>query len=194
MQIIDDVNSRIPNMVKSETMVNWINQTQKRLFRRYEILSKEVIPTIEDQKVYDLPDDCSPEQITKVEVEGEEHYYYNLKDIPYYRILPSNRIELSSAPEADGLELAIIYNRKPADVKNSEDVPGLPEDYHEILVLDLCIRVAKVQQDSVLANAFFNDYEDVLGDMMIANYDREPEYPVTRDVMKKPRSGGFGIV
>ena len=151
------------------------------LYEKYFITSASQ-NTVEDQELYDLPQDSNsrPEvkRITRVEISYDgtnwnRAKYTNRNDIsrtedntgvshtqgyPYY-FLEGNTLGFDPIPDADGTnKIKIWYIERQADLSAASDKPNIPDDYHRLIVYGAAADLKKRDDDFGAAQNYENDY------------------------------------
>jgi hypothetical protein len=154
--ILDDIDLLAPNAFSAEQKVNWVNQTQRQLYRDYPIWNTVFrFPVKEGKADYLMPSDCLQDRIEGLFIGDYEFIYSAPKERPSYRTytITDGRIMVHPVP-GEEKEARLYYEPSIKDLSagNLEGVPSFPEDYHELLVLGGAYRSAQRMQDFKLAS------------------------------------------
>lgn len=172
-EILDDADLRCPNSLTTAQKVNWVQQLQNRLYRKYNVPDVvEKFSTAPNVYFYPLPSDCDDSQIRLITVDGVEYDHRELQDDedgdPYWTVV-QGQLFLSSV-DATLAKSVMIYYAPKFEVVSATDTattiglteePTFPKDYHELLVIGLAVKVAKSQKDVALANNYQNDFDEL---------------------------------
>lgn len=149
-EILDAVDSYIPNALHNPLKIGFINQIQRQLYRDYPV-PEATYRFVTDgfNQLIVLPSDCAEDRITKVVMDEE--------DLPYIPLADSDQVSETEEfwtivdgvmlinPSGTADRIAYVYYR-PRAFELSEDnlgeAPTFPEDFHELLVFGCAKRVA----------------------------------------------------
>lgn len=170
----------------SSVIDNFINDTQRDIFNEYELPFQEKIfqGTIPSgSTMFQSPSDLAQLQSqTMTDVPGFSQYKMKWRD--FFAANPDNANQTPGAPSAWTLyannfvfdkptdkdyTFTLFYIRKPKLLQGDTDVPEIPEDFAELLVLGAYIRVLKRNEDFDQAAYIQNDYDRLL-DLLVARY------------------------
>lgn len=189
-ELISDIDERVPNLTSLSRKIDWMNKVQNQLHRLVPNQSTLEIVSVANVSHYNLSEGCNLKNILSVVV-GNKHYpykrYYSSGMGAYCYAAPDNKLGIFPTPEQTDIPITIIYNKPPTPLSDQDlsYIPDLLEDYHELLVYGVIIRIAKVNEDVDLANAYTADFEELLMEMRLQSLDEYPAYPSTEDVMKR---------
>lgn len=164
--ILDDIDSEVPNTFTTKQKLRWINDVQRRLYRRFTLPDRvDRFQTTAGVAFYPLPENCPQDRITAITV-GNIPYRYKgggeRATCQFYTFV-QGQIMLYPTPDAmaDGL---IYFAPSPKDLDENvlTDIPEFPEDYHRLLVLGAAIECAKRLPDVTMANNLTTDYEELI--------------------------------
>ncbi len=186
--VLEDADQRVASSFNPAMKIRWLNHVVGYLWREIELPKQAIIETVAGEALYPLPSDCVPNKIRIIKVDGYEvpfKYPEEHKRTPYYIMdWATNSIVFFPVPQVGGRDIEIEYSAQPERVTQYEDILPIPLDYEEILVVGLCERIAKAQEDPALANAYVSDFADLLWSIKTHLMNQDPEYPHTRDVLK----------
>jgi len=165
---------------------NFINDTQRDIFNEYELPFQEKIfqGTIPGgSTMFQSPTDLAQLQSqTMVDVPGFSNYKMKWRD--FFQTYPDNVNSTPGAPSSWTLYannfifdkptdkdyvFTMFYIRKAKLLEGDTDVPEVPEDFAELLVLGAYIRVLKRNEDFDQAAFVQTDYDRLL-DLLVARY------------------------
>ncbi len=151
-EILLDANLLVPNSISENDKVRWLNELQGQLYRDFAFPNVSSTFTAEAGiNLYTLPEDCSRERITSVIV-GENSYEYRTVDqdiTDYCWTIIEEKLFIHPSPKQN--EVAFLNYRprpKVMDISMQEEKPDFPEDFHEVLVYGIAVRIARSQQDT----------------------------------------------
>lgn len=168
----------------------FINDTQRDIFNQYELSFQEKIfggKLPSTSTMFALPEDLSQLQSAVVtdpsnavhDIMGQ---YVDFRTFNRMHPKPTSReagaIEhwtlysgniILSRPTDIEYELTVFYTKKPTKLELPTDVPEIPEEFSELLVLGAYIRCLERNEDFDLAAYMKSDYNNML-DMLVAKY------------------------
>ncbi|MFT9498245.1 hypothetical protein [Anaerosolibacter sp.] len=196
-ELLDDIDGRFSNPFTQAQKINWINITQREIFR--EMALKEILQfnTIADQALYDLKtlsgNNLEFEMIESVTLDNKKYAPKFINDeavyYSYYKVL-DNYIGFYPVPKKSDLIVNIYYEKRPETLSSSNltKTPDLREDYLEILKYGVFVIMAKALKDVALANNYVGEYNDMMKKIKQEKYEKMSKYPQTQDVMNKARN------
>jgi len=165
---------------------NFINDAQRDIFNEYELPFQEKIfqgTVPAGSTMFQSPSDLAQLQSqTMADVPGFSNSKMKWRD--FFQAFPDNMNQTPGAPSAWTLyaqniifdkptdqdyTFTLFYIRKPKLLSGDTDVPEIPEDFAELLVLGAYIRVLKRNEDFDQAAYVQNDYDRQL-DLLVARY------------------------
>lgn len=165
-EILDDIDTEVPNAFTNTQKVRWINDTQKRIYRRFNLPDKvDKFPTTIGIQFYPLPVNCPQDRINSVAVDNVTYDYKGGEEeatAQFYTFV-SGQIMLYPTPDKV-VDVLIYHSPRPKDMSetNLTDIPEVPEDYHRLLVLGCAIECAKRIHDVAMANNLTSDFNELL--------------------------------
>lgn len=164
-EILLDANLLVPNTLDDKLKVGWLNNIQSQLYRDFAFpnTSKAFIAET-GINLYPLPSDCSRERITSVIVDEVEYLYrtidQNLVDSCW--TITDKNLFIYPTPNRD---VPAFLNYRPSPQKMRIDMqdekPDFPEDFHEVLVYGVAVRIARAQQDSARAAELKMTFDEI---------------------------------
>lgn len=168
----------------------FINDTQRDIFNQYELSFQEKIfagTLPSTSTMFSLPDDLIQLQSAVITTPDED-----VKDImnkyidfrTFNKLFPKPSVNeagdimawtlysgnmLLSRPTDENYELTVFYTKKPATLALANDVPDIPEEFSELLVLGAYIRCLERNEDFDLAMFVKVEYNNML-DMLVSKY------------------------
>ncbi len=174
-----------PNIVD-----RFINDTQRDIFNQYELSFQEKIfagTLPSTSTMFALPDDL--QQLQSAVVTDPDNNLQNIMGkymdfrsfnhaYPKPTIATAGGIEawslysgnmLLSRPTDITYELTVFYTKKPEKLELPTDVPEIPEEFGELLVLGAYVRCLERNEDFDLAAYVKTEYNNML-DMLVSKY------------------------
>ncbi|HIE12971.1 MAG TPA: hypothetical protein EYP63_06055 [Desulfotomaculum sp.] len=144
--ILNDIDTRVKNSISTAQKVKWINQSQRKFYQDFPLPETVyMFTTANGVALYDLPADCPENRIVKITVDGETYDYQTLHETAAQKgwTIISGQLFLWPTPESE-TEVMIYCKPRPDDfsVSDTSKESELPEDFHELVVLDVAIRVS----------------------------------------------------
>lgn len=148
-EILDDVDTYVPNSIPAIRKIKWINEIQNQLYRDY-VLPDAIFPftTVTNMQLYTLPIDCAEDRIDSVVIDNNEERYissphrHTLIIDAYYWTIQTGVLFINPIRTA-GLQGYVYYKPSPSVLSESnlQESPTFPKDYHEILVFGCALKV-----------------------------------------------------
>lgn len=169
---------------------NFINDTQRNIFNQYELPFQEKIfqgTVPQTTTLFAFPTDVAITQSHLITApDGTQtdlaDKYLEFKEFNRRYPTPSNNKPgpiaawtlfagnmLLSAPLDQDYTMTIFYIRKPKTLSANSDIPEIPEEFSELLVLGAFMRVQKRNEDYDLAAVTNQEYNDQL-DLLVSRY------------------------
>lgn len=207
LDILNEIDVRMPNTFGIEQKIKWLDIAQTKLYKTIGKKHTYTFVTVANQELYTLPDNIAVENISELWIADStsvtsnynkytysaERYVFNTGNI-YYRSDYDglNQIGLYPSPTVATLKCKIIYRSIPEKIDGSNllKIPDIEEDFHEMLINDVIMRITLSgdNPDSELYENYRLEYVSMNVDAQLAKYEKEPQYPRTRDVMKRNRT------
>lgn len=169
---------------------NFINDAQRNIFNQFELPFQEKIFEGDVQEgfaMFALPEDAALVQsfvLTSPEKEQRElsHSYIRFRD--FNKLYPSPMTAtpgdvthwtlyggnvILSCPVNKDFKITMFYIKKPAKLLSGLDVPEIPEEFGELLVLGAFKRIQERNEDYDQAAVVGQEYNNLL-DMLVARY------------------------
>lgn len=162
---------------------NFINDTQRDIFNQYELTFQEKIfsgTVPAGSTMFKFPDDVA--QIQSMVITGPDGTQRSIKNsyLPFrefftrYPTPQGNGVSpvnawtlyggnmLTSAPTNQEYTMTIFYIKKPKTLTVNADVPEIPEEFSELLILGAQMRIQKRNEDYDLAAQTAIEYQRIL--------------------------------
>lgn len=168
-EILDQVDTMVPNAITTSTKIQWINQIQNEMYRDFPVPEGvTVFDTVKDQPVYTLPSDCTEDRIRALLIDDEEYPFVPAADAyPGYKKFWTTVVtgDILLNPTPDAVYKGVLYYRPRPRQLTEADMnvkPMFPEDFHEMLVLGCAARVAKTKPETLpQAATFESDFKQL---------------------------------
>lgn len=208
--ILTDLISRVINdkldddSFDAETVQRFLNDTQRDLFNTFELPFMEkvfsgVLPS--NNYIFIYPDDMQRLQSVKItDPDGFQrdisNQYVDFRTFNKMYPTPATNEPgpivwwtnyggkmYSQAPLDQAYTMEVYYIKRPTELTDGNDVPELPPEFEEALVLGAFKRVLERNEDYDLASAIGNQYQDQM-DKLVDRYGFRQSAKTT--VMKLP--------
>lgn len=166
-EIIDQVDTLVPNSLPLGIKISWVNQIQNQLYRDYlDFEAVHVFYTVKGAPAYILPADCPVDRIRAIVIDEKEYDMVPAGGDPggsthFWTSVVTGDILIHPTPDQT-YKGVLYYRPRPLQLteKHLEKKPMFPEDFHEMLVFGCCARVAKTTKDYLaLAPVYTEEYE-----------------------------------
>lgn len=175
-EIVDEIGEKYPSGLSTASIVRKVDNLQKRLFRKYNLLVLLTFEIIADQALYPI---AIPEsKIRQVLVDGVQYEHKRIEGLQYskYIYFIEGGIGIYPTPTKDGT-LSVYGYKTPTTLVStnlSTQYPNLDEDYRMLLVYGVCKEIAENYQDFDMVNGFISQYNPLLDDLLEENQDMTP--------------------
>ena len=86
--------------------------------------------------------------------------------VPIYWYFYNDTIRLFPAPD-QAFTLTLQYNKKPTELTADSDVPEIPSEFREVLVMGAAYRVLQVKDNYDQASVLQNKYDEILQKLVV---------------------------
>lgn len=156
-ELIKEVNKDIDDSLPNGDITQWLNRGLDDLTHYVNLQKHQVINVYKDQSNYPIPSD-----LVKV-VYLIDKNNKRLTQIPFDDFssdgfkLWGKEIIFQPAPKEDG-EMNLYYHATLPRLSNTDDIPAIPEQFHDLLVL-YAVAKAKYQDEELdMQNSAWGDY------------------------------------
>jgi hypothetical protein len=153
-KIIDEINKDIDDDLDNDILTGWINRALDDLtpYARYK--KKTTINVLTGVTDYTLPSD-----LLDVEIVGENIPRLPLNDFNHvgYKVL-GNALTLQPEP-TDDYTMDVIYNATLPYLVNNEDVPAIPSNFHNLLILYVIAKFKYQDEELGFQSNAMQEYE-----------------------------------
>ncbi len=196
-EILDDVKIRMPNAFEDDSLVCWLGNALRELYKVLAMREGFTFTAMGGQTIYPLPADIRCDLISAVVVGGKELTARRIGDEGFPGVwfkAAEGYIGLSPAPRR-GEKITIWYHARPkplltekeaenAGISFREQEIRLDPDYEEMLKIALCMMIAEAREDVALANNYKVSYNMLLARARQERYEKDGKYPVTKIVKR----------
>lgn len=165
-EILDEIDSEVPNAFSVKQKVRWINQTLRRLYRRFTLPDLvDKFQTTASVAFYPLPENCPQDRVTAITVDATPYKYKSGSEqapCNFYTFV-QGQIMLYPTPDKV-MDVLVFFSPSPKDLIETDlkSVPNFLEDYHRLLVLGAAIECAKRIPDVTMANNLTADFNELI--------------------------------
>lgn len=151
-----EVNKDIDDSLSNAEILQWLNRGLDDLTPVAKYKQYVVIPLVAGQDKYDLPSDFHKIELI---MEDDELFEIPLKDRSSRGYKKwGNALTIQPKPENDG-ELTLYYYAKLPHLKNPDDEPVLPTNYHDLLVLYAVARAKYQDEEPEMQMNAWSEYQ-----------------------------------
>lgn len=201
-QVLNDIQTRIPHEYEENSLLLWINETMKKIYKDLAIQSQYSFTTRSGQDLYSLPNDCSIDMINHVTVsmkarnQDNPYDWGDFEEIKSY--LPNEK--MSEKGYYDGREGAIgiyptpqdtrkvdiYYMKKPKMVTNLDDYIEIDDNYVDLVKFNVMsiIAMSGRNPDIELANEYILLYNNLVMKANENKNEQQQKYPIIRNVRR----------
>lgn len=201
-QVLNDIQTRIPHEYEENSLLLWINETMKKIYKDLAIQSQYSFTTRSGQDLYSLPSDCSIDMINHVTVsmkarnQDNPYDWGDFEEIKSY--LPNEK--MSEKGYYDGREGAIgiyptpqdtrkvdiYYMKKPKMVTNLDDYIEIDDNYVDLVKFNVMsiIAMSGRNPDIELANEYILLYNNLVMKANENKNEQQQKYPIIRNVRR----------
>lgn len=163
-EILEQVDTMVPNSLTASTKISWINHVQNQLFRDYPLPEKvHFFTVVVGRSLYPLPDDCPEDRIRELVVDKINYPFMVIgpeESLDRFCTIADGNLLIYPIPEHQSTGV-LFYKARPIQLTEAdmEVVTNFPIDFQELLVLGCAYRVAKATPEhSNLVSVLDQDY------------------------------------
>lgn len=206
-QFLDDPNNGYFTVAVLNIFLNNAQrEVQKQLIQAGEMYYLKIVETttVANQQDYVLPSDFIKSHRLEIVLSGtgvnedkqtiapitlnQQSLVANLTGTPTGYVMKKNKISLFPIP-TQALTLRLYYSSRVADMSTDNDLPDVPEDYHEYIAILAAID-GKIKDDGIPANLQYKkEYYEKLMKQSMDN--RQSDQP--RMIVETSQEGFFGV-
>ena len=191
--LISQVQTRVRDTgFSSSTILQLINDTQNDVFNEYNFpfmqTAATFVLTVNDEDITSgvgLPDNYSLAQHLTITSNGhesnlpivdyrwvEENYpdpndsAHYPSGVPQFAFYANGTINVFPAPNAD-YSVILSYRKKATELTSDDDVPEIPSEFGELLVVGAAYRVMQIKDNYDIAGVLQNKYDEILQKMAV---------------------------
>ena len=186
--LVDKVQKRVRDTgFSSTTIIELLNDTQNDVFNEYTFpfmqTSQNYVLTANDEDITSgtgLPADYVTAQHLTITTSGresnvpfvdfrwiEENYpdptdtTRNPAGVPRYAYFANGTVNVHPVPN-EAFNVTLSYRKKPTELSSENDVPDIPAEFEEMLVLGAAYRVMQIKDNYDIAGVLQNKYDEIL--------------------------------
>lgn len=204
-QVLDDIQVRLPHNYSESSLLLWINETMKKIYKDLAIQEYYTFTTGKDKELYTLPDDCSVDMIKSVTISNlarTQDNPYDWGDFKDLRSYLSNE-KMSTDGYYDGTKgmlgiypvpqdvrkVNVFYLKKPKMVTSLDDYIEIDDNYVDLVKFNVMSIIALngYNPDTELANEYILLYNNLVQRANENKNEQQQRYPVIRDLHLEKR-------
>jgi hypothetical protein len=157
-ELIAEVNKDIDDELSNAEITGWLNRALDDLspYAKYQKLT--TISLVPDQKQYALPNDLI--RIIHLLDENKliEYHLIPVNDLMSYGYKQwGNNIIFQPTPK-ENKDLTLYYHARLPHLVNASDIPAIPEEYHDLLVLYAVAKAKYQDEEESMQNNAMQEY------------------------------------
>ena len=204
-QVLDDIQVRLPHEYSEKSLLLWINETMKKIYKDLAIQEQYSFVTRASQELYVLPQDCSIDMIDYVTISEKARSQDNPYDWGGFEelksYLPNEKMNASGyfdgregtiglypVPQ-DVRKIDIYYLKKPQMVTGRDDYIQIDDNYIDLIKFNVMsiIAMSGHNPDIELANEYILLYNNLVMKANENKNEQQQRYPVIRDLKRHIR-------
>lgn len=155
-QLIAEVNKDIDDSLANADIIGWLNRALDDLSPYAKLKKYTSITTVPNQSQYTLPDDVM--DIVHVMDSSQIYLRIPMSDLTSYGFKQWGNSLIFQPIPRESKTIDIYYHARLPHLVNPNDVPAIPEEYHDLLVLYAVAKAKyKDEEESMQVNAM-NEY------------------------------------
>lgn len=197
-QLLDDIQTRLPNTYDDDRLMLWINETMKKIYKDLAIQEYYSFETSKGQKLYSLPSDCSIDMIKNVVMStnsknSNNSNWGNFEKLRFYDLKESmsgkgyydgteGTIGIFPTP-IDSRKINIYYHKKPKMVTSLDDNIEIDDNYVDLVKYNVLsiIAMSGHNPDTELANEYILLYNNLVQKANENKNENQQKYTTIRD-------------
>ena len=145
-EILREINKDIDDSLPNGDLIGWVNRALDDLTPYANVQKSTTITLVPDQKAYDVPADLL--RVSYLLDDNKPLFPVQMNDFNSYGYKRwGNQFILQPTPE-EVKTLDLYYQARLPHLINSDDVPSIPEEFHDLLVL-YATAMAKYQDEEL---------------------------------------------
>ena len=201
-QILDDIQIRLPHEYSRESLILWINETMKKIYKDIALQDCYSFITSAGQNVYSLPENCSIDMITSVTMSSNPRTAQNPYDWGTFEeirsYIPDEKMNVSGYYDAtegtiglypvpqDVRKVFIYYLKKPKMITHEDDYIELDDNFVDLIKYNVMsiIAISGHNPDIELANEYILLYNNLVQKANESKNEQQQRYPIIRSVYR----------
>lgn len=201
-QILDDIQIRLPHEYSRESLILWINETMKKIYKDIALQDCYSFITSAGQNVYSLPENCSIDMITSVTISSNPRTAQNPYDWGIFEeirsYIPDEKMNVSGYYDAtegtiglypvpqDVRKVFIYYLKKPKMITHEDDYIELDDNFVDLIKYNVMsiIAISGHNPDIELANEYILLYNNLVQKANESKNEQQQRYPIIRSVYR----------
>ena len=201
-QILDDIQIRLPHEYSRESLILWINETMKKIYKDIALQDCYSFITSAGQNVYSLPENCSIDMITSVTISSNQRTAQNPYDWGIFEeirsYIPDEKMNVSGYYDAtegtiglypvpqDVRKVFIYYLKKPKMITHEDDYIELDDNFVDLIKYNVMsiIAISGHNPDIELANEYILLYNNLVQKANESKNEQQQRYPIIRSVYR----------
>lgn len=199
-QILDDIQIRLPHEYSPESLILWINETMKKIYKDIALQDCYSFITSAGQNVYSLPENCSIDMITSVTISSNPRTAQNPYDWGTFEeirsYIPDEKMNVSGYYDAtegtiglypvpqDVRKVFIYYLKKPKMITHEDNYIELDDNFVDLIKYNVMsiIAMSGHNPDIELANEYILLYNNLVQKANESKNEQQQRYPIIRNV------------
>lgn len=199
-QILDDIQIRLPHEYSQKSLILWINETMKKIYKDIALQDCYSFITSAGQNIYSLPENCSIDMITSVTISSNPRTAQNPYDWGTFEeirsYIPDEKMNESGYYDAtegtiglypvpqDVRKVFIYYLKKPKMITHEDDYIELDDNFVDLIKYNVMsiIAMSGHNPDIELANEYILLYNNLVQKANESKNEQQQRYPIIRSV------------
>lgn len=199
-QILNDIQIRLPHEYSKESLILWINETMKKIYKDIALQDCYSFITSAGQNIYSLPENCSIDMVTSVTMSSNSRTAQNPYDWGIFEeirsYIPDEKMNVSGYYDAtegtiglypvpqDVRKVFIYYLKKPKMITHEDDYIELDDNFVDLIKYNVMsiIAMSGHNPDIELANEYILLYNNLVQKANESKNEQQQRYPIIRNV------------
>lgn len=155
-EILREINKDIDDSLPNGDLIGWVNRALDDLTPHANIQKSTAISLVADQKEYDVPADLL--KVSYLLDENKSLFPVPMNDFNSYGFKRwGNKFIIQPTPK-EAKTLDLYYQARLPHLINSDDVPAIPEEFHDLLVLYTVAKAKYQDEELEMQQVAMQDY------------------------------------